>query len=249
MKEIAIASQIKNKDIIDYLYSEIKKREDLTNTIITNYSDNNFSYILFACNEDFIYELENNLRKIIIDYIENVYKVEFFKKTIKNPLKDTLAFNAYVSVLSQFDRETDENALSKMMLLNQTFFIDSFLEFRLNPLKTHWSMMAELTSDNISMLNTDTFQDVIRFLINTMENNLYKIKVVCDKSHFSVYQMKNRDSKLKKTADYKNSLDLIANVLKNCPNYIDVYVDTKETNDAVSFLSGIYANRLKIFSK
>ena len=46
---------------------------------------------------------------------------------IKNPLNDTLAFNAYVKVLAVFDKTTDTNALKDIILFNQTFFIDSFL--------------------------------------------------------------------------------------------------------------------------
>ena len=57
------------------------------------------------------------------------------------------------------------------------------------PLKKHWSNLASVSSDNISLFNSGTFVDVIRFLINTMESMVYKVKVVCDGENFSVYNI------------------------------------------------------------
>ena len=249
MREIALATRVENKDIIDFLQTNIKSRLDFCKTLITNYCDNNFCYLLFACEEEFVQICEEIIRETIIDYIETVYKVNFIKQKIKNPLSDTLAFNAYVKVLAIFDKTTDTNALKDIIMFNQTFFIDSFLEFRLSPLKTHWSNLANLSSDNMTLFNSGTFVDIIRFLINTMDNDVYKVKVVCDNENYKVYNMKNKNDRVKKIAECHNALELITNVLNSCPNYVDVYLTTSNDNEAVSFLSNVFANRLKIYSK
>ena len=249
MKEIALAVRVKNNDILAFLHAHIKSKLDFCKTIITTYSDNNFSYLLLAFDEEFILPIETILREIIIEYIESVYKIKYLKTRIKNPIQDGLVFNAYIKVLSVFDKTTDEDALNRIIMFNQTFFMDSFLDFRLIPLKKHWDNLANLSSDNLSMFKSSTFVDVIRFLLNTMDNNVYKVKVVCDNENFSIYYMKNRNARIKKIADCKDALDLITNVINNCPNYIDVYLKTNQDNEAVSFLSNIYANRLKIYSK
>ena len=249
MREMAIATGINNKEILQFLNANIKARLDFCKTIVTTYSDNNFSYLLFACDEAYLEPCEAIMRDIIIDYIESIYKVDFIKSKIKNPLTDSLAFNAYIKVLALFDKSTDESALRKIILLNQTFFIDSFLEFRLSPLKHHWENLATLSSDNITLFNSGTFIDVIKFLINTMDNVVYKVKVVCDGENFSIYNIKNKNDKIKKIADCSTSMDLITNVLSACPNYIDVYINTNNDCEAVSFLSNVFSNRLKIYSK
>lgn len=249
MREIALAVRVENKSIIDFLQTNIRNRMDFCKTVITNYCDNNFCYFLFACDEEFELICEEIIREVIIDYIETVYKVDFIKKRIKNPMSDTLAFNAYVKVLAIFDKTTDTNVLKDIILFNQTFFIDSFLEFRLNPLKTHWDNLAHLSSDNITLFNSGTFVDIIRFLINTMDNDTYKIKVVCDDDNFKIYNMKNKNDRVRKVAECNNSLELITNVLNSCPNYVDVYLTTNNDNEAVSFLSNVFTNRLKIYSK
>jgi len=249
MREIALATGLANKEILQFLHANIKSRLDFCKTVVTTYTDNNFSYLLFACDKNFFDACEAILRDIIIDYIVGNYKISYLKSKIKKNVKESLAFNAYVKVLAMFDKATDESALKKIILFNQTFFIDSFLEFRLSPLKKHWDNLAELSSDNLSLFNSGTFVDVIKYLVNTMENVVYKVKVVCDGEHFSIYNIKNKNDKLIKITDCHSSLDLITNVLNYCPNYIDVYINTNKDSEAVNFLSNVFSNRLKIYSK
>lgn len=249
MKEIALATRVKNKEILAFLHTNIQHKLDFCKIIITNYSDNNFSYLLFAFDETFSGAVETIIRESIIEYIESCYKVEYLKQKIKNPAADNLTFETYIKVLSVFDKPTDKSAMEKIIFFNQTFFVDSFLEFRLVPLKKHWDNLAELSSDNLTAFSTDTFVDVIRFLINTMENNIYKVKVICGDGNFKIYNMANKNAKVNKVAECEDDLELISNILNSCPNYIDVYLNAECTNQAVNFLSNIFTNRLKIYSK
>ena len=61
--------------------------------------------------------------------------------------------------------------------------------------------------------------------------------------------MKNKNAKIKKIAECDDSIDFITNVLNSCPNYIDVYLNTNQEYEAVSFLSNVFSNRLKVFTK
>ena len=248
MREIALATRVENKGIIEHLFVQVQAKLDFCKTIVTSYIDKNFCYLLIAVDEKFIEPCEKILREIIIDYIESIYKVEYLTNKIKNKLSNSLAFKAYIKVLALFDKVTDENALDSIIFFNQTFFFDSFLEFRLNPLKRHWDNLATLSSDNIAMFNSGTFVDVIRFLINTMDSVVYKVKVVCNGTNYCIYNMKNRNDKIKKIAECSNSMDLVTSVLNSCPNYIDIYVGDNN-DEAISFLSNIFTNRLKIHSK
>lgn len=249
MREITLATRVSNKEIIDFLHINLKNQFDFCKTIITNYCDNNFCYILFACEDEFYLACEEIIKTVIVDYIESVYKVNYLKSKIKNPICDTLGFGAYIKVLSIFDRPTDENMLKDIIMLNQAFFVDSFIKFRLEPLRRHWNNLIEVSADNISMFNSGTFIDIIKFLINTMDNGIYKVKVIFNGEKFSIYNIKTKNDKVKKIAECQSALDLITNVLSSCPSYVDIYLDTSQDNEAVNFLSSIYANRLKIFSK
>ena len=249
MREIALAVGVQNKNIIDFLHSQIKSKFDFCKTIISTYCDKNFCYLLFACDEATSNTCEKILREAIIEYIENIYKIAFLKERVKMPIKDSLAFNAYIKVLSVFDKSVDLGALESIILFNDTFFVDSFLEFRLSPLKAHWKNLANLSCDNISLFNSSTFIDIIKYLINSMDNEVYKVKIVCDDNGiYKLYNIKNKNDRVKKIADCSDSVDMISNVLNYCPCYIDIYLSTNKENEAVSFLSNVFANRLKIYS-
>jgi len=249
MKEVALACRVKNNKILKFLQTELKNQLDFCNIITTNYTDNNFSYLLFAFDENLSQTIEKIIRNSIIEYVESIYKIAYLKKKIKNPINDNLIFNAYIKVLSIFDKSTDISALEKIILFNQTFFVDSFLEFRLVPLKKHWDNLAELSSDNLTIFTTSTLLDVIKFLLTTIDRESYKVKVVVKDDIFSIYNMQNKNSKIIKIAECDNGQDLISKILNNCPTYIDVYVNSTNENDAVSFLSNVFSNRLKIYSK
>lgn len=249
MKEIALACRVKNNDILKFLQSNLQTELNFCNIITTNYSDNNFSYLLFAFDENLTDQIEKIIRNSIFEYVETVYKIGYLKQKIKNPINDNLIFNAYIKVLSVFDKSTDKTALENIILFNQTFFIDSFLEFRLVPLKKHWNNLAELSTSNLTIFSTSTFIDVIKFLLSTIDRENYKIKVVFNDDVVSIYNMQNKNSKIIKIAECNSSEDLIANVFNCCPMYIDVYLNSTKENAAVSFLSDVFTNKLKIYSK
>ena len=61
--------------------------------------------------------------------------------------------------------------------------------------------------------------------------------------------MNNKNAKVTKIAECNGAVALIENILNSCPNYIDVYLNSDKNDEAVSFLSNVFVNRLKIYSK
>ena len=108
MREVALAARTKNKGILSFLHANIQPKLDFCKTIITNYSDNNFAYLLFAFDESFALAVEAIIRESIIEYIETCYKVEYLKQKIRNPVADNLTFETYIKVLSVFDKSIDK---------------------------------------------------------------------------------------------------------------------------------------------
>ena len=135
------------------------------------------------------------------------------------------------------------------ILFNQTFFIDSFLDFRLVPLKKHWSNLAELSSNNLTVFSTTTLIDVIKFILTTIDREVYKTKIVLNGGVFSLYNMQKENSTIIKIGECNDCQDLISKVFNACPTYIDIYLNSKQQNDAVKFLSNVFTNKLKIYSK
>lgn len=247
MREIALATQLSNKEILQGIGANIRAKIDFCKTIITNYCDKDFCYLLFACDEEFSSICETIVKEEIIEYIIGVFKVDYLTRRMKNHITDKLIFNTYIKVLSLFDKATDVSVLDKIINFNNTFYIDSFLSFRLMPLKNHWDNLIKLSVDNISIGNTATFLDVIRFLINTMEDTTYKIKVICNGNNYCLYNVTKANEKIRKLAECDNALDLISNLLNNSPSFIDVYLRGGEQSEIVTFLSDIFTSKVKIY--
>ena len=63
MREVALAARTKNKEILSFLHTNIQPKLDFCKSIITNYSDNNFAYLLFAFDEVYTNQVEKIIRE------------------------------------------------------------------------------------------------------------------------------------------------------------------------------------------
>lgn len=249
MYEVALASRRANVDKLNYVYDILTKYLSDDNIVITRYSDNNFSYVLLAGDTKHKDKYESIIKQTVISYIINVYKYEYLRESIPCTPSAGLSYEAYIKVLSLFDKSTDEKILNKIIILNQTFFIDSFIEFRMEPLLVHWKELCDLAKDNTTFfLESDTFLDIIRFLVNSMEINCKKIKIMCNDNIYSLYSTQEVGDEVKKVCDSYGKMDLISQVLTLSPMSIDVYISGDRKDEAVGFLSDVYTDRLKIFT-
>lgn len=249
MYELSLACRRANQSSIQYIYDILNKYiTQNTNVIITRHDDNVFCYILFACNEKKKDEYDAIIKQAIISYIINVYKCDYLKKNIKISLTDDFSYDAYIKVLSLFDKSTDENILDKLIVLNQSLFIDSFIEFRMTPLIAHWNELCDLAKDNsMFFLSSSSFIEIIRFLVNSMDTTCKKIKILCKDGVYSIYSVIEQSDEVKKVGDSFCKLDLISQVLTISPMNIDVYVNNDYNDEALGFLSDVYTSRLKIY--
>ena len=124
MREIALAAQLNNKEILQGLSANIRAKIDFCKTVVTNYCDKDFCYLLFACDGEFTGLCETIIKEEIIEYIVGKFKVEYLSNRLKNHIGDKLVFNTYVKVLSLFDKVTDVSVLDKIITFNHVFYVD-----------------------------------------------------------------------------------------------------------------------------
>lgn len=250
MWELALACRRTNFYATDYIYNIINKYITDGKLILTKYNDKNFEYVLFACEWKDKSKYEPIIKQAIINYIVDDYKCNYLKKRIKLEALDNFSYDAYIKVLSLFDKSSDQKLLENLIILNQTFFVDSFIEFRISQLMDRWNELCDLAQDNSSyFVNSGTFLEIIRFLVNSMDTNCKKIKILCNEGAYSIYHSAdNIEEVVEKIGESYGKLDLISKVLSISPMNIDVYVTSSADDEAVGFLSDIYMNRLKIFT-
>ncbi len=247
MWEVEIVCNIDNRRIINYIYKMMKTYLHDKSCILTTIETEVEMKILFACamgKKDYYVEM---IKMCIVDYIINVYKYEYLIKNIANFMKDDVSFKSFIKLLSLYDKKTDENALKDMIKIDKCFYVDRFLQFRMSALVEHWKEFCALASENFDyFINTESFLDMMRFLIATMEEGCEKIKILARNGSYSIYNIDSNFESADKIDECYTTFSLISAVLKICPKNIDVYLDGKGLDDSIKFLKEVYIDRVNI---
>lgn len=249
MWEVEIVANISNKRIINYIYKMMRGYMQDKSCVLTTLETEGEIKILFACalnKKAYYLEL---IKLCIIDYIINVYKYEYLIKNIENFMKDDVKFKSFIKLLSLYDKATDEEALKNSIQIEDSFYIDSFLKFRLTPLVNHWKELCSLAIENFDyFMSNDTFMDLMRFLIATMEESCEKIKIIERDGKYSIYNIAKNCDMAELVDECSTPFSLISSVLKICPKFIDVYANNK-LDTAIKFLQNVFDNRIKIIEE
>lgn len=249
MWEVMLICDIDNKRIINYVYKMMKNYLQDKSCVLTTHDEKNKSYIVFACasgKRDYYKEM---IKLCIIDYIINVYKYEYLIKNIKNFLHDEVTFKSFIKLLSLYDKQIDELALKQCLNLNKCFYIDSFINFRMQPLIKHWEELCGLAKENFDFfVSSESFLEIMRFLVATMEENCEKIKILTNNGKYSIYNTNQTEDGAEKIDECTTTFSLISAVLKICPKTIDVYT-TNINDDAIKFLQNVYSDRVQVIEE
>ena len=248
MWEVMLICDIENKRIINYIYKMMKNYLQDKSCVLSTNEENNKCYVVFACangKKDYYKEM---IKLCIVDYIINVYKYEYLIKHIKNFLSDEVEFKSFIKLLSLYDKQTDEIALRRSINITKCFYIDSYINFRMMPLIKHWEEICSLATDNFDFfVSSESFLEIMRFLVATMEENCQKIKILSKNGKYVIYNT-NEMSDAEKIDECSTPFSLISAVLKIGPKKIDVYASDLN-DDAIKFLQNVYIERLSIIKE
>lgn len=249
MWEVELVTSLSNKRIINYIYKMMKGYMQDKSCVLTTLETDKESKILFACavnKKDYYLEM---IKLCISDYIINVYKYEYLIKNIENFMDDDIKFKSFIKLLSLYDKSTDEQALKNSIHIDNCFYIDSFIKFRMTPLVNHWKELCNLAIENFDFfMSNDTFMDLMRFLVATMDEACEKIKIVELKGKYSIYNIAKNCENAELVDECTTPFSLISAVLKICPKFIDIYV-SNNSDTAIKFLQNVYENRIKIIEE
>lgn len=84
-----------------------------------------------------------------------------------------------VHALTGFDREAEEKLMRNSLRFRRFFDIDGFLSFRMKEFYARWKEMCDLAGQHGSfLLNEDTFNDLLRFLIDASKRRDSRAEVI-----------------------------------------------------------------------
>jgi len=173
----------------------------------------------FACQDEYKEILELEILEYIVEsYLSNVKK-EYIKKSIK---VNTEYYDILISILTGFDRESEEKLLRKSIVLTDEFSIDGYFYFRLQDVVERWSEICALAKENAFFFtNKETLLELIRFLMSTIKPKIDK--VVVSKGDNSVFDIINHEKKV--IASFDDPDELLLHLIDIAPLEINLVGD------------------------
>ena len=241
-----------NEKVSNQIFSELKKTTAQSNAVLTSYSENGKNNIVVACDEVEKPRVCFFLSDAISDAISTFFKLEFVEDNLKIPVKNEISFQAFKKALVAFDRETDKYIVSRSLKIENELNLDAFYNFRLKQLRTKWLEIIQLANDNASyLLCSDTFLDLLKFLIDNIEISRGTINVVKEGNEFklcdeSFNEIQPEQCPLANLEQESGEVGLVTSLIALSPKKINVYCSPFENNCALTLISQIFENRVSI---
>ncbi len=131
-------------------------------------------------------QLLGEIRSCLIDMYATVVKYEFLRNAIKLPL-DRNSYNLLIHTLVAFDRENERELIESCLIMQDGMSLDGIFNFRMQELKKRWQEIADLAMSNaLYLLDEETFNELIRFLIGAVNPKIMRLDVKQTDNRFNV---------------------------------------------------------------
>lgn len=238
MWEYSICVRNINSAVASYILSSLKKYVEKIGGVATFYKDKDFSYIVVGTEEKDKEKIQNYICMTITKVICTFFKSEFLNENLIIPINDKMSKIAFKNALINFDKETDFYIISKTLSFENNLYLESFYNFKLQKLRNKWSELISLANDNRDyLLNTDSFFDLLKFLVDNIDINESEIDVVEDDDGYRIFSGNDDNS-----FECLDGEGLVSSVIDLSPQKINIYC--KSENNATEILKKIYEKRV-----
>lgn len=147
---------------------------------------NDRTVIAAACETRNKNGLISEIRDCLIDMYATVVKHDFLTSSIKLPM-DAPSYNLLIHTLVAFDRENERDLIKDGLIMRNGMSLDGIYYFRLRELRKHWEEISELAVSNAPfLLDEDTLNELIRFLISAVNPKIMRLDVTQKDNKYNV---------------------------------------------------------------
>ena len=247
MWEFCISINNKQQSIINFIIGKLNNEVRDCNGVMTHLNKGIYTDIMIACNHYEKNRLIIALQDVISQVICFFYKKNFLMQNLKINIVDNVSREAYISALLYFDIETDNYIVNKYLEIDKKINIESFFNFRLQPLKQKWQELVEISNQNeIYLYKDDTFLELIKFLIDNIEVKNDAVNIMpLDKSYgifdskFDIIEPSNDMSEEK----------LVTDLIALSPKSINIYCSEILSNKIKTLICKLFEKRVKFVNE
>lgn len=229
----------------DSLYNIIKSH----NGVITSLKQENFTKVLIAVPIIERFKIHNLIREKIAENILLNYKKDFIVSKLEFDINQNLNMQVFLKALVVFDSDTDKEIIIERMKFDSNLVVNSFINFKLSFLKRKWRELIALANDNsMYLLNNDSFDELIKFLISNLEYRYHTINIFSKQDCYLLYDTAGsvvNDFLVDKNIVYDDNHLLTSLVALN-PEKIIVHCNSFVKDKLIKTLYDYFSNRVHI---
>lgn len=178
MWNLSIFDSNKQSPVLKYFYENaLSEIERLGGTVELATEKN---VIFLRVNEKHLAYMKAFVKQILAEAVADYFKPQFFEEKLHLLKRFNLNGAVLLKTICVLDKDLDiEEIKREMVIKDGEFHINSFWLFKLCALKMRWSEVATVISMNLTdIVATDSFLDIVKFLLKLVEKNYNNIKIV-----------------------------------------------------------------------
>lgn len=207
-------------------------------------------HILSNATSDIVITGENSFAKefvleLISETIINIFKTEYFEKSINLGFLRPEQKDALVKALVLFDIDSDIYYTLLSIEKLDTIVVDAVNTFLLSKLKLKWAEFVTITNLNSDyLLNYDVFVEFLKFLINSIQPKTKVINLKCDVRNFLFLDEKN--SVITSKVNIDDEMGLITNLVLLAPQNINIHCIDRVSNRTFKTLYYLFDKKINL---
>lgn len=199
---------------------------------------------VFTFNEEKYTEFKNIIGNVLFEAIIEAEKFYFLDKTIEFKMVAPKNRLALIKALTFFDKLTDKEDFDKAFSeVKDEVFVSSLLKFKLGGMLKRWEEISKIANDNsLYFLSSDTFSELLRFLIESLEPVEKCVRVVFNKSGYEIF---NSSSERVDSEEESDDIFLITKLITLSPEKI-IIENSSLNPDMAGMVISLFERRVEV---
>lgn len=215
MWEYNIVCNPKDRVHLRYIENNIKSKYPY---IITALSDNVLSVALNYNQKPKVFEY---IKRLLAETIIFIYKEKLLLNNINLNYLSEEYKTAFIKSLIYFDYEEDMFEIINQLDFDTGINLDSFYNFRLKKVKQKWLQLVSICQNNNVFLESETFLELLKFLIESMIPKHKYIDVFYNGIGFEIVDENNNIISFNNTGNPE--ANLISGLISLAPKTINLH--------------------------
>lgn len=245
MFEFTISSS-ENLGIINNIYIMLSGAVKSVNGIIIKQNSLKNDSVCLAVENKHKEYIKSYILDAVADAIINTYKYQYLKQNISITIKNNVAYNAFISALVVFDRQTDKDIIKKDLVLEDKLHIDSFYNFRLQQLQNRWHDIACVVNDSIPiMLKDKSVAEITRYFVENTNKEIFEAHLYILENGIQI-KLDNKLSDLQFNTGDNYVNDILTEIISVSPKKVIIHGEIDKHKELHQALVSVFLDKVQL---